>query len=228
MRTVVIGDIHGCYNELQKLMIELEENQAYNKNTDRLVFLGDYIDRGNNSQKVIEYIRKLQKENKNVIALRGNHEQMLIDYYNDKSENWLFNGCSETIKSYKNNKQQFYDDMEWMKSLPLYFNDENFVYVHAGISASKPITEQNDWYLLWVRESFIYSAEHFDKRVIFGHTPSLMIAGDDKPYYTYANNVGIDTGCVYGGKLTALIIENDEIQRFYQVQKECDDVNTAS
>ena len=56
MKTIVVGDIHGCYNELKELMIDLKENQEYNENTDRLIFLGDYIDRGDDSYKVVQYI----------------------------------------------------------------------------------------------------------------------------------------------------------------------------
>ena len=63
MKTIVVGDIHGCYNELKELMIDLKENQEYNENTDRLIFLGDYIDRGDDSYKVVQYIKELQKEN---------------------------------------------------------------------------------------------------------------------------------------------------------------------
>ena len=68
MKTFVISDVHGCYKELKALLLALEEGGEYNKNTDKLVFLGDYIDRGEDSRKVIELVRSLQKDNKNVIA----------------------------------------------------------------------------------------------------------------------------------------------------------------
>ena len=78
--SIVIGDIHRCYNELKELMFDLEQAGEYDKEKDKLVFLGDYIDRGKDSRLVVEFIRGLQKNNKRVIALMGNHEDMLIDY----------------------------------------------------------------------------------------------------------------------------------------------------
>jgi serine/threonine protein phosphatase 1 len=224
MKTIVIGDIHGCFDELRDLIAELKESEEYNVETDRLIFLGDYIDRGIDSRKVIKFIRELQENNDNVIALMGNHEDMLVEYYNAQSQNWLYNGYDATLKSYDNNLKQLFDDINWIKSLPLYYEDEHFVYVHAGIDPTKPLDEQSKNELLWVREDFIYTIEKFNKRVIFGHTPSLAITGETKPYMTYTDNVGIDTGCVFNGKLTALIIEDSEVTSYVQIEKENKDL----
>ena len=226
MKTIVIGDIHGCYNELKKLIQDLQESGEYNKKKDKLVFLGDYIDRGKDSRLVIEYIRKLQRKNKNVIALMGNHEDMLLNYYYGDDETWTFNGSEATMKSYKGNFQQFQRDIKWMENLPIYHEDKHFIYVHAGIDASRPMKNQSRNTLLWVREPFIWNKESCGKTVIFGHTPTLNLSGEDKPIYTVAGNVGIDTACVYGGALTALIINNDKIKGFYQVEKEVEKKKT--
>ena len=222
MRTIVIGDIHGCYTELKNLISELKEGGKYNEKTDRLIFLGDYIDRGEDSRSVIEFIRKLQKNNGNVIALMGNHEDMLLDYLDSYNTNWLFNGYNETINSYDGFEKQFREDIEWMKTLPLYYEDEHFIYVHAGVDVNKPIEEQDRNTLLWIREPFIYNYKEYHKKVIFGHTPTISLNDKYKPLYTFAGNVDIDTGCVYGGALSALIIEDSEIKGFYQVYKEED------
>lgn len=220
MRTIVIGDIHGCYNELKELMSTLETEEVYNKNTDKLVFLGDYIDRGSDSRLVIKFIRELQENNDNVIALMGNHEDMLLDYMKDISDNWTFNGYASTMESYKGFEKQFKKDVQWMRTLPIYHEDEHFIYVHAGIDPYKPMEEQDEFDMLWVREPFIYNAKKYHKKVIFGHTPTVFLNEDYKPVMTYAGNVDIDTGCVYGGALTALILENGEIDGFYQASKE--------
>ena len=100
MRTIVIGDIHGCYKELKQLIVDLKDNREYNKDTDRLIFLGDYIDRGEDSREVIWYIQELQKENSNVIALMGNHEKMCIDFMVRHQDGWLWNGYEATFNSY--------------------------------------------------------------------------------------------------------------------------------
>lgn len=218
MRTVVIGDIHGCYKELKELVLTLEKKGEYNKNTDKLIFLGDYIDRGKDSRLVIKFIRDLQKDNNNVIALMGNHEDMLLNYYKGINNDWLYNGHMETLDSYKGFNKQFNKDMQWMKTLPLYHEDENFIYVHAGIDVNKQMKNQNKNTLLWIREPFIYNWKKYHKRVIFGHTPTMFLRNENKPVCTNTDNVDIDTGCVYGGALSALIIEDKEILKFYQVE----------
>ena len=224
MRTIVVGDIHGCYNELKTLILSLVEKQEYNKDTDRLIFLGDYIDRGEDSRSVIRFIRELQKDNNNVIALRGNHEDMVIDFFGDtRYQNWLYNGYQQTYNSYKGFTDDFIGDIEWMKTLPLYHEDDYFVYVHAGVDVNKPMNEQKERDLLWVREEFIYNFKKYHKKVVFGHTPTIHLTGKHQPVYTEADNIAIDTACVFGGALTALIIEDDKVVKYYQVDREIDD-----
>ena len=220
MKTIVIGDIHGCYNELKTLISDLEINGEYNKNTDKLIFLGDYIDRGEDSRLVIEYIRNLQEDNDNVIALMGNHEDMLLNYYKGMDMTWTYNGYNSTMKSYNGFNEQFKSDIHWMKNLPLYYEDDYFIYVHAGVDVSKSMQEQDKHTLLWIREDFIYNEEEYNKRVVFGHTPTLFLTDEHSPVYTMNGNIDIDTGCVYNGALTALIIEDSEITKYYQVNKE--------
>lgn len=216
MRTIVVGDIHGCCQELKQLISELIKCKKYNPKKDRLIFLGDYIDRGDDPRGVIRYIRQLQEKYNNVIALMGNHEDMMINYVNgDKDSYWEYNGYEKTLKSYAGYPDDFKDDYKWVKTLPLYFEDEHHIYVHAGIDPKIPMEKQNRNTLLWVRDRFIYSYSNFSKPVIFGHTPEL--AG---VYSTLAGNIGIDTGCVFGGKLTAMIIESDGTESgYYAVDK---------
>lgn len=222
MRTIVIGDIHGCYNELKELISSLENDGKYNKNTDKLIFLGDYIDRGKDSRSVIKLIRDMQKDNNNVIALMGNHEDMLLDYLEGVNDNWTLNGYEQTIESYRGFIDQFQDDIAWVENLPLYHEDEHFIYVHAGIDVNKPMNKQDRYVLLWVREEFIYNDKQYHKRIIFGHTPTIKLNKMCKPVYTIANNIAIDTACVFGGALSAIIINDGEVQEFYQVYKEDD------
>lgn len=218
-KTIVIGDIHGSYRELNSLLELLNKNNEYNPKTDRIIFLGDYIDRGENSRLVIKKIRELQNENKKVIALKGNHEDMLLEYLSNINENWLYNGCNATLESYKGYYDDFQNDLEWIKKLPLYYEDKNFVYVHAGIDLNKKMSKQKKETLLWIRDNFIYNYKKYSKTVIFGHTPVQLLNNDNKPIFTQNGNIGIDTGCVFnGGALTALIIEGKEVKRFYQVE----------
>ena len=81
MRTIVIGDVHGCYRELEELVSKLIEEKKYTPDQDRLIFIGDYIDRGDNPRLAVKYVRQLQeKYGENVITLMGNHEDMLLAY----------------------------------------------------------------------------------------------------------------------------------------------------
>lgn len=219
MKTIVISDIHGCYKELKDLILSLDEDGEYNKDTDKLVFLGDYIDRGRDSRLVIEFIRNLQKNNSNVIALMGNHEDMYLNYRKGRDYSWTINGCEPTMKSYKGFEKQLESDVEWLENLPLYHEDDYFIYVHAGVDVNKPMEEQDRNTLLWTREEFIYNEKEYYKRVIFGHTPTVNLNGKWKPLQTFSGNIDIDTGCVYGGALSALIIEDDKVNRFYQISK---------
>lgn len=219
MRTIVIGDVHGCYKELKELMATLEAEGAYRKNEDKLVFLGDYIDRGDDSRLVIKFVRELQQNNDNVIALMGNHEDMLLDYLKDINDNWTWNGYASTMDSYKGFDKQFKKDVQWIRTLPVYHEDEYCIYVHAGIDPYKPMEEQDEFNMMWVREPFIYGRKEYHKKVIFGHTPTVTLTEDTKPIMTFTGNIGIDTGCVYGGALTALILEDGEVDGFYQVEK---------
>lgn len=218
-RIIVISDIHGCYKELKKLIGMLESSGEYVKNTDTLIFLGDYIDRGPDSKKVISFVRELQNESENVIPLMGNHEKMCVDYFEDGDSCWTFNGKRTTVSSY-GSISALSDDVEWMKSLPIYYENDKFIFVHAGINPDVPLEENTSYDLLWERDGFLYNTSEFDKKVIFGHTPSLFYNESDLPYETIGGNIGIDTGCVFSGKLTALIIEEDEIIKYCQVGAE--------
>lgn len=219
MRTIAIGDIHGCYNELKKLIDGLTNDGYYNPATDRIVFLGDYVDRGDNSREVIKYIREMQDGNDNVIALMGNHEDMLLGFCEEVDTMWLYNGYDYTIKSYIGKKEDFYSDLNWIRGLPLYFEDDYFVYVHAGINPYRKMEEQKESDLLWTR-TFVTMEKDYYKRVIFGHTPTELLDGSARPFVTKYNHIDIDTGCVFGGALTAVIIDDDEVVDYYQINKE--------
>lgn len=222
MRTIVIGDIHGCYDELKCLITNLKREKVYKPKKDRLIFLGDYVDRGDKSKDVVAFVRNLQKRNKNVIALMGNHEDMLLDYFNGYDKSWLYNGCDTTADSYGDDVETLYYDMQWMYELPLYYEDDYFIYAHAGINKNRAMEKQSKFTLLWIREAFFNNSKRSEKTVIFGHTPTMMLKNTEreKPYFNKNNNcIGIDTGCVFGGNLTALIIDNNKVKEYYQVKR---------
>ncbi len=198
-----IGDIHGCFNQLQKLI----KNLAIDQQCDTLVFIGDYIDRGSSVKEVVDYVIGLRNEYKNIVCLMGNHEQMLLNYLTGIDEEmYLCNGGAATLLSYgisPSSKLQTRktaippSHLHFFKSLLPYYETKDNIFVHAGLMPGLPLGEQTVHDLLWIREEFIHSEYDFGKQVIFGHTPfrsPLM-----RP-----NKIGIDTGAVSGGKLTCV------------------------
>ena len=130
-RIFVIGDIHGCYERLKTLLKKL-----HIKNNDMLIFLGDYIDRGTDSKKVVEEVINL-KSQYHIITLLGNHEKMLLDILQKSLpiEMWLFNGGETTLLSYGIKKYNISSDLfpsehiEFFKSLLPYYEMGNYIFV---------------------------------------------------------------------------------------------------
>lgn len=201
MYTVAIGDVHGCLDKLESL---IEHVHSHYKEIDKYVFLGDYVDRGPDSKGVIDYIMHLQSK-VNVIALYGNHEQMLIDSLNSYfKEDW---NSSEygmtTLPSFRVScvSQLPMKYIKWIKSLPIIHKDEDRVYVHAGINRSVPLNEQSKNYNIWVRHEFLLDPREEGGYVVHGHTPDL--SGPDIKH----NRTNLDTGSCFGGRLTAGIFQ---------------------
>ena len=195
-----IGDIHGCFDKLCVLMDKIKIDR-YN---DILLFLGDYIDRGPSSFDVIEYLIDLKKHFQRIVFLKGNHEDMLEKYLLGKDRlTYLINGGQQTLEDYLKRTQTTdsplipQEHLNFFGSLLLYYESDNYIFVHAGLRENIPLEMQDPADFLWIREDFINSDFDFGKRVIFGHTPY------PKPLIE-PNKIGIDTGAVYGNKLTCV------------------------
>jgi serine/threonine protein phosphatase 1 len=199
-RIFAIGDIHGCCDKLVSLMDIIDVDLK----KDKLVFIGDYIDRGPGSKEVVDYLIKLGKQHSNVVFLKGNHEMMLQNYLSgEDTATFLFNGGQETLDSYlrKRRGKQGYpipsSHLGFLQNLELCYETDKYIFVHAGLKDNVALDEQDEWDLLWIRDEFIYSDFDFGKQVIFGHTPF-------REPLTLDNKIGIDTGAVYGNKLTCV------------------------
>lgn len=198
-RIYAIGDIHGCYDKLMDLMDRIDIDLE----TDRLVFLGDYVDRGPKVYEVVTYLLDLKQRHDNVVLLKGNHEEMLENYLTDFDKfTYLVNGGSQTLESYLQhcNGAPFPipgEHMDLLGSLDLYYETEHYIFVHAGLREKIPLNMQGPDDLLWIRSPFVQSETDFGKRVVFGHTPF-------PDPLVMPNKIGIDTGAVYGNKLTCV------------------------
>jgi len=212
-RIFAIGDIHGCLDKLQRLV----RNMAADPVNDTLVFIGDYIDRAGGGRDVVDYVLELKKKYRKVICLCGNHESMLLRYLEGLDEDmYLANGGPMTLNAYgisrldapRERKVKIpADHLRFFESLLPYYETDQYIFVHAGLLPGIPLVEQDFHNLLWVRQEFIDSDYDFGKRVVFGHTHF------NAPLIT-ANKIGIDTGAVYGGRLTGVELPT---LKFYQV-----------
>jgi serine/threonine protein phosphatase 1 len=199
-RIYAVGDIHGCYDKLLVLMKKMDIDFE----SDTLVFLGDYIDRGPQSYEVVAYLADLKQRYANTIFLKGNHEEMLEKYLSGEDRiTYLVNGGQQTLESYMNRPRPEGEPaipsthLEFFKSLRIYHETQNYIFVHAGLKNKVPLVKQKTEDLLWIRRRFIESKYDHGKMVVFGHTPlhePLLLP----------NKIGIDTGAVYGNRLTCV------------------------
>ncbi|HSB72871.1 MAG TPA: metallophosphoesterase family protein [Candidatus Methylomirabilis sp.] len=189
--TYVIGDIHGCAQPLERLLRKIAPGSE-----DRLIFIGDYIDRGPHSREVVELLLGLPHR---CIFLLGNHEKMLLDYLaGGDSDLYLLNGGLSTLESYGGDPANIPQaHLSFFRSLRPMYDTPDYLFVHAGIRPLVPLEQQAVHDLVWIRQEFYQFVGRFPKPVVFGHTPMrhVLLAED---------RIGIDTGCVYGGKLTCL------------------------
>lgn len=220
----MISDIHGCYQEFNQLLSKVK----YDPKVDQLILVGDYCDRGPDSKDVIEQVMLLV-ETQGVIAIRGNHDQMLVDaLLHGQDSRFLRNGGFSTLESYcgwdffggnfsldryreakEYMLQHYADHFDFLKQLPFYYEDDKHIYVHAGID---PACE--DWKqtlpmdFLWIREPFIEHPTNLDKTVVFGHTPTIDFHGTADIWFA-EDKIGLDGGCCFGYQLNCLEITKD-------------------
>lgn len=182
MKKFVISDIHGSYNEF----VELLRYSKFDINKDSLYVLGDMIDRGPDSGKVLKLVRGLQKESELVKVIMGNHEEMMLWYLDEISPMWMQYGGVEGANSI--NKEFEEEGIEgivtWLRGLPLILEDKEYIYTHAGIlSPIKSEYENRD--ILWnIKDEFYDIPEktlsyYIDsKKIIHGHTPDEEVTFD--------------------------------------------------
>ena len=199
-----IGDIHGCKIQLIKLIEKLPLQKE-----DILVFLGDYIDRGADSKGVINFLIDLSKKHEKTVFIKGNHEWMFQQFYTYRDpeswERWEYNGAKRTLESYGGIDNIPKEHLKFIENTKIYHSEKNFFFVHAGVKPHVSVGEQKEKDMLWIRDEFIYSKEPLKGyTVVFGHTPNEEpLIQNDK--------IGVDTGCIYGGKLSCVRLEDKKI-----------------
>ena len=217
-RVLAIGDIHGNFSRLMSLYRKVQ----FDPEQDFLVLLGDYVDRGPKPGNSLRWAMEMSKQ-PNVVALRGNHEQMMLCYYElgcPPSDIWLFNGGDKTKRDMdaweqedKTARRQALDFI-WQRPLfhKMNVNGNDYVFCHAGIDPALPWEKQTDEQLLWIREKF-YKNYRGDAYFVVGHTPVQLLEGsyERRTPIVFPNKITIiDTGSFLpGGRITCLDVVSD-------------------
>ncbi|MEJ0067086.1 MAG: metallophosphoesterase family protein [Caulobacteraceae bacterium] len=208
--TYAVGDIHGRLDLLQAAIETIARHAGAGRG--RLVFLGDYIDRGPDSRRVIEVLMYLQRQ-WSVVCLKGNHEALMIQAVHQPErailKRWLDNGGGATLQSYGVDPDGDLaagvpsDHIRWMTRLPLTTADPHRIFVHAGLLPRTTMHRQKEQTLLWIRERFLSARPaDFEAHVVHGHTPLWDGKPDPSEPELLAHRTNLDTGAFATGVLS--------------------------
>ena len=225
---IAFGDVHGCFDKLEPLLSRIAERVAkFPERRHIVVSVGDLVDRGSDSARVIEAL--LQGiPGCEIVVLRGNHEAMMLEFVRggEDAETWLHNGGLRTMTSYgvdlekmlaegatlENLRRAFLEKLPpphlaFLLARPFSFECGDYFFVHAGVRPGRPLDRQDEEDLIWIRDEFLEWQGSFGKRIVHGHTP--VDVATFKP-----NRINLDTGACFGGPLTAVLIEGSEVMLF--------------
>ncbi len=226
MKTYVLPDVHGCAEP----MLECLEKVNFDYENDKLIFLGDVCDRGSDTWQCMEILLKI----KNLVFIRGNHDERLIDWLDIRAIGWFKNGWDATLKSYNEHKYENEEAHKKLLNSSVYYHiEDNMLFTHGGIDTYLSISEQDPKNFAWNRDMIsnvmnsngdIYIKDGFD-RIFIGHTPTIcwnvgdennnelkIILSVDNPitYPIIKNKITLlDTGCGKGGLLTIYDLNNN-------------------
>jgi len=214
-RLFAIGDIHGSFDSLK----ELVENEIQLQKSDKLILLGDYIDRGDKSKEVVDFIIELQEKGFDIFPLMGNHEVMLLDTFEDEknSTKWIQNGGNETLKSFgiisvKDIESKY---IKFFNDLKYYYSFGDYLFVHAGFNDDVLYPFTDYYSMLWKCKESYTNPLLSEKTIVHGHNPIRVSKCEERVLHGH-HVINIDTGCVYKdnegfGWLTAYDFNNQRI-----------------
>jgi serine/threonine protein phosphatase 1 len=229
-RVYAVGDIHGRNDLLLRMhdMI-LADAESVPDLRKVVVYLGDFIDRGDASREVIDMLLDKPLPGFESVYLMGNHEEIMLVFLDDPSvgPNWFMNGGDATMYSYGvgHPKAAGMEDrfvrmrealkeklpqrhLDFLRALKTYHIEGDYIFVHAGLRPGRPVEDQDRSDLMWIRDEFLSSDADLGGCVVHGHTIS------EKVQFRH-NRIGIDTGAYYTGSLTCLVLQGSD-QRLLQ------------
>lgn len=225
-RILVVSDIHGQCDRFVNLL----NIAKYNPKEDQLVVLGDLVDRGDQNFETLCFVAYLQKQG--AIIIKGNHDELCKGSIIELLNNNVGNACDDHIlcggpNTFNELKVLSKDELlqlySFLHRLPLYYEIDNYIFVHAGVNAHIPLELNENNTLLWARDEFIYSPAYKGKVVVFGHTvtctiPSLdlrkkILWQDIGVWFDIKNKdkIGIDCGGVFGGRQACLELPSRKV-----------------
>jgi serine/threonine protein phosphatase 1 len=225
-RLYAIGDIHGAPDRMLDAIARIEQDGGRDA---RIVFLGDYVDRGPQSREVIDFLMEGLAKGRNWICLLGNHDRMFSMFMEDYPRtdkhlpvgyHWLHDriGGVETLESYgiqiaeKERIENIHEraltavpkeHLSFLDSLHYSHQEGDCLFVHAGIRPGVPLEQQDKNDLIWIRDNFLDDRTEHPFLVVHGHTPV-----DEATHF--GNRVALDTGCGYGKPLMPAVFEGRE------------------
>jgi len=203
MRRFVIGDVHGCSKALRTVLETIAPTSD-----DQLIFLGDFIDRGPDSRGVIDLMLSISRSTR-LIALRGNHEVMLMGvlFGGCDPDIWMLCGGAATLTSYGGSIERIpTSHVDFFRSLRTQYETDDELFVHAGYQPDVPMDRTDDAYRYWNHLLQIPPPHCSGKRAYVGHTPQASGKVLDCGHI-----VCVDTYCFGGGWLTALNVDTNEV-----------------
>lgn len=234
-----VGDIHGDLVQLERIIDWINADLARKQpDSHQVVFVGDLVDRREDSRGVIDYLIKGLADQEPWIILKGNHDRMFSLFLEEngaqdpilrKDLTWLHPrlGGNTTLASYgirvDDTANPFDLQMEALKrvpaehrkfllSLPTHFETETLFFAHAGVNPKHPLDQQTEDDLIWIRAPFHEHTEPYEKLIIHGHTPIDLVTH-------YGNRINIDTGAAYGGDLSAIVLEGGRVWELGETQR---------
>ncbi len=224
-RVYAVGDIHGRADLLGRLHDLIRADAApFHDRRLAMVYLGDYIDRGPSSREVLDILVTSSLPGFETIHLKGNHEDLALRFLDDARTGleWTLVGGDATLMSYgaadgrrlrgsvdfATIQEKFHGrlppaHLEFLRNLGSFHVEGDYLFVHAGVRPGRPMEDQDEMDLIWIRGDFLQSTEDHGRMVVHGH--SITHEPEIRP-----NRIGIDTGAYATGRLTCLVLDGDK------------------
>lgn len=226
--TIAVGDIHGIAWVLEVLLQNLEARYAADK--PRFIFLGDVIDRGEHSLPAMNMVCSTIENYPGSVLVLGNHDEYLLrllkgELSDDDQRIWMMLGGIETLQSYAVEDFETDDEIRvflervrpkhvaLLKSAVSMVLSPRHCFVHAGIDPARPLDDQNEKDLRYIRKGFLDHTEMMERVIVHGHS----ITPSERPE-VFNNRIAIDTGSYRTGRISAAIFENDILTGFVSAE----------